>query len=238
MRKAIEQRPRLSGQRLAAFNNLTTPERRILVVGDLHEPFSLPEYFDHCVDAYQRWNCTNVIFIGDLIDSHYASYHEADPDGYGAGYELELAIERLGKWTQTFPVADVVIGNHDRIVARKAFSGGIPKAWIKDYNEVLRAPSWTFGDRFEYDGVQYIHGEGGTARTKCRADMQSTVQGHLHTQLYTEYYTSNNGVVFGSQIGCGIDFDQYAFAYAKRGRRPALGCAIVIGGHTVINSTM
>jgi type II secretory pathway component PulM len=40
MPRPTEQRPRLSGQRLAAFNNLTNQERRILVVGDLHEPLS------------------------------------------------------------------------------------------------------------------------------------------------------------------------------------------------------
>ena len=238
MRKATEHRPRLSGQRLAAFNNLTTPERRILVVGDLHEPFALPEYFDHCVESYQRWNCTNVIFIGDIIDNHYSSYHETDPQALGGGDELELAIKKLERWVSTFPVADVVIGNHDRMVARKAFTGGIPRAWIKSYSEVLNAPGWNFVDRIEYDGVQYVHGEGGTARTKCRADMQSTVQGHLHTQCYTEYYTTNRGVIFGTQVGCGIDADQYAFAYAKRGKKPAIACAVIIGGHTVINSIL
>ena len=38
-----------------------------------------------------------------------------------------------------------------------------------------------------YDNVQFIHGEAGTARTKSKADMQSTVQGLLHTQSYTEF---------------------------------------------------
>jgi hypothetical protein len=26
-----------------------------------------------------------VIFLGDIIDNHYSSYHESDPDGYSAG---------------------------------------------------------------------------------------------------------------------------------------------------------
>ena len=58
--------------------------------------------------------------------------------------------------------------------------------WIKSYKEVLEVPNWNFVERYELNGVQYIHGEGGTARTKCRADMMNTVQGHLHTQCYTE----------------------------------------------------
>jgi predicted phosphodiesterase len=238
MQRPTEQRPRLSGQRLAAFNNLTAQERRILVIGDLHEPFSLEGYYQHCIDTYRRCNCNQVVFIGDIIDNHYSSYHETDPDGISAGDELELAINKLQQWVESFPVADVIIGNHDRMVARKAFTGGIPKAWIKSYNEVLGAPSWRFTDRVVYDNVQYIHGEGGTARTKCRADMQSTIQGHLHTQCYTEYYVGQNFKVFGTQVGCGIDNDKYAFAYAKRGKKPAIGCAVSIGGHTVINQMM
>lgn len=234
----METRPRLKGNRLSAFENLTADERRILVIGDLHEPFCLDGYLEHCIAAYKRWNCTNTIFIGDVLDSHYASYHEADPDGLGGGDELELAIHKLQRWVKAFPVADVTVGNHDRIIARKAFSGGIPKAWIKSFNEVLNAPLWRFVDRVEYDGVQYIHGEAGTARAKCRADMKSTIQGHLHTQCYTEYYVGQGFTIFGTQVGCGIDSDKYAFAYAKRGKKPAIGCAVCIGGHTVINELM
>ncbi len=234
----MEQRPRLRGNKLAAYQNLTRDERRILVIGDLHEPFCLDDYLDFCVESYRRHNCNQVIFIGDVIDSHYSSFHETDPDGYGGKDELELAIDRLQRWVEVFPVADVTVGNHDRIISRKAFSGGIPKAWVRSFNEVLNAPDWNFTDRVVYDGVQYIHGEGGTARTKCRADMQSTVQGHLHTQCYTEWFVGQNFKVFGSQIGCGIDASKYAFAYAKRGKKPAIGCAVVIGGHTCINELM
>ena len=35
--------------------------------------------------------------------------------------------------------------------------------------------------------------------------MQSTIQGHLHTQCYTEWYVGQNNLkLFGTQIGCGI----------------------------------
>lgn len=86
--------------------------------------------------------------------------------------------------------------------------------------------------------MQYIHGEAGTARTKSKADMQSTVQGHLHVQAYTEYSCGRNFKVFGTQTGCGIDFTSYAMAYAKAGKKPAIGCAVIIGGHTPINCMM
>jgi hypothetical protein len=86
--------------------------------------------------------------------------------------------------------------------------------------------------------VQYIHGEGGTARAKCKADMMSTVQGHLHTQCYIEWAVGMKFRVFGMQVGCGIDHESYAMAYAKAGKKPAIGCAVVLGGKTAINCLM
>lgn len=231
-------RPRLKGNKKKAYLNLVKQENRILVIGDLHEPFCLDSYLEFCKDTYAKYNCNKVVFIGDVIDNHYSSYHETDADGMGGGQELDLAIKRLKRWRKAFPVADVCIGNHDRIIMRKAQTSAVPKKWIKTYKEVLEVPKWNFVDRVVYDNVQYIHGEAGTARTKCRADMMSTVQGHLHTQAYTEWYVGANFKVFGMQVGCGIDHNSYAMAYAKRGKKPAIGCGVVIGGNTAINELM
>ena len=211
---------------------------RVLVIGDLHEPFCLDGYFEHCVETYKSFNCNRVVFIGDVIDNHYSSYHETDPDGLSGGDEILMAIKKVKKWYKQFPKADVLIGNHDRMIMRKAFSSSIPKIWIKDYNDVLGTPLWNWEDRVVIDGVQYIHGEGGTARTRCKADLQSTVQGHLHTQCYTEYQVGANFKIFGHQVGCGIDHDAYAMAYAKRGKKPAISCSVIIDGKTAINRPM
>ena len=68
--------------------------------------------------------------------------------------------------------------------------------------------------------------------------MQSTVQGHLHTQAYCEYTVGRNFKIFGMQVGCGIDFSSYAMAYAKAGKKPAVGCGVILGGKTAINCMM
>ena len=205
-------------------------ESRVLVIGDLHAPFDLDSYFEHCVDTAAKYRVNKVVFIGDVIDNHFSSYHETDPDGMGAGDELDIAIDRLKKWYNAFPKATVIIGNHDRLVCRKAMTAGISKRWVRDYNEVLGTPGWEFTERTVIDDVQYIHGEAGTARTKCRADLMNTVQGHLHTQAYVEHYVGANFSVFGMQVGCGIDHEAYAMAYAKAGRKPAIACGVVIDG--------
>ena len=230
-------RPRLSGDKKIAYDNLTTNERRILVIGDIHAPFELNGYLDFCRQTYAKHLCNQVIFIGDIIDNHYTSYHETSSDGMGGADELYHAIETVEKWKQAFPVADVIIGNHDRMCMRKAQTSDIPSAWIKSYNEVL-GTNWNWVERIVYDNVQYIHGEGGTARTKAKNDMMSTVQGHIHTQAYTEWMVGRNFRIFGMQVGCGIDGSSYAAAYAKHFKKQAIGCGVVLGGHTAINCLM
>jgi len=211
---------------------------RVLCIGDLHSPFDLEGYFDFVCEVADEFTPTQIVFIGDVIDNHFSSYHETDPDGMGGGDELDLAISRLERWYNRFPDAYVTIGNHDRIIMRKSQSSHVPKRWIRSYAEVLNTPNWYFTDRVDIDGVQYIHGEAGTARTKCRADMMSTVQGHLHTQAYVDWQVGRNFKIFGMQVGCGIDFHSYAMAYAKAGKKPAVGCGVIINGEVAINRMM
>ena len=238
----MNNRFRLKPHEIAALQQMREADtRNVLVVGDLHEPFCLDSYLDFCIEQYENYNCNQVIFIGDIIDNHFSSYHETSADGMGGADELELAIKRISRWYKTFNKKDtkVIIGNHDRIIMRKAQTSAIPSKWIKSYKEVLEVPNWDFVERYEQDNVQYIHGEGGTARTKCRADMMNTVQGHLHTQCYTEHYVGKNFRVFGTQVGCGINHKSYAMAYAKYGKRPAVGCAVILNnGKTPINLLM
>jgi predicted phosphodiesterase len=230
-------RPRLSGNKKVAYDNINKKERRILVIGDVHAPFVLDGYLDFCKETYAKYNCNQVIFIGDIIDNHYSSFHTSDPDGMGGGDELDYAIEEVKRWNEAFPVADVLIGNHDRIIMRKAFDSQIPQRWIKSYNDVL-GTKWNWQDRVVYDNVQYVHGEGGTARTKSKNDMMSTVQGHIHTQAYCEWMVGRNFRIFGMQVGCGVDGKSYAAAYAKNFKKQAIGCGVVFGGHTAINCLM
>jgi len=230
-------RPRLSGNILKAYNSLISRERRILIIGDLHEPFCLDGYLEFCKETYAKWNCNQVLFIGDIIDNHYSSYHEADPDGMGGGSELALAIKRVQKWYTAFPDADVCIGNHDRIIMRKAFSSAIPKEWIKSYNDVLGV-KWNGVESVSYDNVLYEHGEGGQAKTKAKNNMMSSVCGHTHTEAYVHYFVGKKYRVFGMQVGCGVDANSYAAAYAKNFKKQAIGCGVILGGHTAINVLM
>ena len=223
---------------IEVFKKALEIKKNVLVIGDLHEPFCLDNYLSHCIETYNKYKCNEVVFIGDIIDNHASSYHETDPDGHSAGQELKMAIQRIKQWYQAFPKATVIIGNHDRLIMRKAYSSGLSKMWIKDYAEVLGTPGWNFTESIEIDDVLYIHGEGGTARARVRRDLQSIVQGHLHSQAYIDWCVGAKFKLFGMQIGCGIDHKSYAMAYGKEGPKPAIACGVVLQGEVPINIMM
>jgi hypothetical protein len=205
----------------------------ILIIGDVHAPFTLKNYLSFCREQQETYNCGTVVFIGDLIDNHFSSFHETDPDGYSAGEELDRAIEQVNEWYYTFPVATVIIGNHDRLVYRKAFSSGVSKRWIREYKDVLNTPNWEFVENTELFDIDINHGEGGTAKNRMKSELRSQVQGHLHTQLYVEYAVGANFIVWGMQVGCGIDIKSYAMAYGKHYKKPAIGCGVVLNKGTL-----
>jgi predicted phosphodiesterase len=237
--KSKDFRPRLKGQIKTAYDNLIKVENRVLVIGDLHEPFCLDGYLEFCKETYAKNNCNKVVFIGDIIDSHYSSYHESDADGLGGKAELELAIKKLSRWYKEFPDADITLGNHDRIIIRKAQSSNIPSKWIKEFGEVLETPKWRFVTEVFIDGVRYVHGDkSSAAKTAAKRDMVSTVSGHFHTQMYVEWFFGKYAAIFGMQVGAGIDSKSYAMGYMQGGKKEAIGVGIVLGGTTAFNVKM
>ena len=153
--------------------------------------------------------------------------------------ELEFAIQRLKRWYKAFPDAVVTLGNHDRIIMRKAQTSNIPNKWIKEYKEVLEVPNWDFVTEHFIDDVRYVHGDkSGKPRMAAKRDMVSTVSGHYHTDLYCEWFFDKQRSIFGLAVGCGIDSKSYAMAYMQGGKKEAIGVGVVIGGHTAFNVPM
>lgn len=227
-------RYRLKPHEIVALKKMReTDTRNILVVGDLHCPFDLKGYLEFCLEQYEAFNINHVIFIGDILDNHAFSYHEADPDGMSAGLELEKSIEKVSHWYNAFPDADVCIGNHDRLAARKSFTGGIPKAWIRSYNEVLNTPKWNWVESVVYDDVLYEHGEGGQAQTKAKNNLMSSVCGHTHTEAYCKWFVGKRYRIFAMQVGCGVDSSTYAAAYARNYKKQAIGCSVILNNGTL-----
>jgi len=199
-----------------------------LIIGDIHEPFCLDGYLEHCIATKKKYKCTQVIFIGDIIDSHYSSFHNSDPDGFGAGEELDRAINKITRWYKAFPKAKVCIGNHDAIVRRKAFDSGVSAKWIRDYDEVLGVSGWDFKESHKIEDILFIHGTGSSGRNgAANRSLEfgcNIVQGHIHT----EASIIMSGNYWAMQTGIGVNKDSYAMAYSKHfSKTYKLSCGVI-----------
>ena len=203
--------------------------KNVLVIGDLHLPFCLDGYLEHCIKVYKKYNCDTVVFIGDILDLHFTSYHETSTEGYGATQEHDLSVEMLRKWYKAFPKAYVTIGNHDALIYRKAMSAGISKRWIQNYSQVLGTPGWEWVTDVVIDDVLYTHGTT-NAYTKTKQNLMSTVQGHLYSQAGIQFYVGAKSRIFGFQVGCGVDMKSYAMEYGRNFPKPVISCGVVIEG--------
>ncbi len=207
-----------------------------IIIGDPHEPFTLEQYKYFIRYVQEKYECGSVVNIGDMVDNHAVSYHEKDPEGKSAGDEFNLALAKCKEWYNLFPEAKVCIGNHDALPFRKAFTAGLPQRWLKSYQELLESPKeWEWDFTHEICDVIYQHGTGMSgemaAINAARENRKSTVIGHLHTVSNIRFLASYKDLIFGMNVGCGIDHNQYAFAYGKQNtRKPVISCGVVIEG--------
>lgn len=205
-----------------------------LIISDLHAPFIREDYLEFCWDMYNKWNCNNVIFIGDIIDNHYTSFFDTDPDGHSAREELDLAIAQAHGFYKLFPEAIVTSGNHDMIPVRKAFNAGISNRWLKTISEVLQTPGWKFVPVHWINNIMICHGIGRQATTRMRQDMVSVIQGHFHSKSYISYQVGTDRKTFAMQLGCGVDNNSYAMAYNRWFPRPHINCGILLNNEIPI----
>jgi len=215
-------------------NNFLSNNENRLVIPDIHAPFVKKGFLEHCIQAYHNYQCTKVTFLGDILDNHFSSDYDTDPDGFSAKDETDLAIKMLQPWYNAFPKAEICIGNHDARIHRQAFTAGISKMWIKDYNEVLETPNWVWDDYFDRFNVRYIHGDGpggglNGAYTRALNWRTSVCQAHWHTSSFTRWSVSEIDRLFGFQLGCGIDHKAYAMAYGKKSmKKMVIECGVVL----------
>ena len=78
-----DKRPRLNGNRLAAFENIDKDVSRVLVIGDLHEPCCRDGYLEFCLGIKKKYKTNRTVFIGDVLDHSVISFHERHPNAPG-----------------------------------------------------------------------------------------------------------------------------------------------------------
>ena len=213
----------------------------VLAIGDLHAPFLHVGYLDFLKGLADEYQPSRIVFIGDIVDNHAMSFHDVNSDGYSAGNELLKAREALQPYYEEFPIADVVLGNHDNLPFRKATRHGISQHVMRNPQEIWKSPDgWTWSEELWIDRCRYCHGTGmGKADDSAKRTASSTIFGHWHASSFVKYLASRTDRIFAMQVGCGIDYKAYAFEYGKAFKeKPMLSAGLIFGGVKAIIEPM
>jgi len=211
------------------------------IIGDTHIPYELDGYLEFCKATFRKYRVNEVVHIGDLVDNHALSFHDSEPLLQGVTGELYTAREKLKAWYRAFPKLTLITGNHDRIPARQLRKIGMePSIYLRPLEELYCFPKgWTCAEQIEIDGVLYHHGDTALGVNGFRKDsqerMQSTVTGHAHSNAGISATATDQELIFGMAVGCGVDHKHIAFAYGKHFRhKPILACGVVVKGQPYI----
>lgn len=210
---------------------------RILLISDLHIPYHHPDALEFLQSIKDTINPTRVICLGDETDGHALSFHDSDPDLPSAGDELRRALPVVAELHKMFPVMDLLDSNHGSLVYRKAKTHGVPRHYIKSYQDVLEVGSgwkWHFDLTITLPNGQKVYFHHGKTSDVLRLSQQMgmcAVQGHYHNDFSVKYWGNPMGLFWGLQIGCLIDDDALAFSYNNVNvKRPVIGTAAIIDG--------
>jgi len=217
--------------------------KNTLVIGDTHIPFEKNGYLEFCKRIYKDLNCTRVVHIGDLVDLHSCSYHEHSPEGFSPAEEMAKADKTLKKWFKAFPEVFLCKGNHDQLISRKGKTSGLPERCFKSYREMWNLPiKWLDDFQWEFEGVLYTHGTrcGKNAHLATAMDnAMSTVTGHSHSWAGVAYWSNERNLMFGMNVGSGIDRHSYAMDYGKGfATKPIISCGVVSYTPRGVNATV
>lgn len=213
--------------------------RRILVVGDLHEPYTHQDAYAFLKHMRDTYNPDIVIQIGDETDGHAISFHDSDVNLDSAGIELEKAKLGLEKMHELFPNLLVCDSNHGSLIYRRAKAHGLPVQFIKKYRDILfpehGSPGWSWSDAWDITTptgvVRFQHQVAGDLLLNAAHERKSMVIGHFHGKFDINYAASSTALYFGAHCGCLIDNKSLAFAYGKLSRsKPILGVMTITEG--------
>lgn len=211
----------------------------ILVIPDIQVPFMHEDAVAFLTAIKKAYKPDIIVQIGDLADQHYYSRYPVSTKSKGGKDEMAEASKQLEPLKKLFPKMYICWGNHDLRIFQKAGEAGIDASLLKSYNEMLGMPKgWKINDCWIFDNVVYEHGIGRSgsqgAIAAAKANMQSTVIGHLHSHAGILYYGNKQRLLFGFNVGALIDDRKYAFEYGRfSASKSVLGCGLVIDGTPV-----
>lgn len=216
---------------------------RILVMPDLHAPYNHTDALDFMKKVRDVFKPDLVVNLGDEVDNHAISFHDADPNLMSAGNELTSAKEQMEILHGIFPNMLICHSNHGSLHYRRAKAHGIPVEYLRTYREILFPDGGGEGWDWNYEHVvrtplgpvAFKHQCSGSAALAAAHEGVNLVVGHAHSSFEMQYRASRQRLYWGVTSGCLVDRSALAFAYGKESAtKPILGCTMIINGQPML----
>lgn len=214
---------------------------RILVISDLHFPYSHPQALEFLTKLKSKYKPTNVVNIGDECDMHSINVsHLIDPDLPSPHDELEVAKSWIKRLEKLFPEMVILESNHGSMVMRRALASKMSRRFIKSYNDILEVnEKWVWKDKhvIEYKGkrILFAHQFCKDISKAVREYANCVVQGHFHCQADVKFVANDYHLNWGMSVGCLVNKESLAMAYMKINvAKPILSCGVITEGYPMI----
>lgn len=221
----------------------TLKKSNVIIVSDPHLPAVKDGYFEFIRDTKRKYQCGSDLFIGDIYDFAAMSFHQKNPKMPSAEDEFNKAYKMVRRWYKLMPNAVVMTGNHDDLPQRQAEACGILDRMINGLNDVFDTPNWDWKPRYyryvtEEFGSKIIfsHGDCGkgglhAAMKNAKEHFTSYVQGHLHSQAGVNWFANEGNLVFGMNVGAGMNWETLAMDYGRKfTAKPVISCGVIADG--------
>lgn len=176
--------------------------------------------------------------VGDETDQYFGGLWKKSPDAtHSAVSELKASVDILTEWYYEFPEMKLATSNHASRWQRKASEAEIPSQLMRLYRDVINAPEgWQWNKRWvvkDKNPWMMEHGDDwGGYDPHVQATIYngiSTAIGHHHSKSSISYLNTGLKQMWAMVTGSMIDFDQYAFEYARKHKlKPVVSLGVVI----------
>ena len=212
----------------------------IIVIPDLHMPYHHQDAFvfiKSIVDVAP--SDATIVNLGDEVDNHAISFHDADPNLDSAGAELVKSRKAIEELHRIVPRQLLCHSNHGSLHYRRAKAHGIPVEFLRTYREVLFPDGggaqweWAYSHTLKtaLGDVLFKHQCAGDPRNAAAHEGTNLVVGHNHGRFDLSYGASKQRLYWGATAGCLLDRESLAFAYGREcAHKPILGAMIIVEG--------
>ena len=174
----------------------------VLVISDLHCPWEHPDAFEFLKALKKKIKPEFILNLGDEADAHALSFHDTDSDLMSAGDGLIATKEKLQELEKIFPEMTLLHSNHSSLIYRRALKHGMPRAYLKHYNEFLEiGPGWQWVDDINFkvsDGSEVFatHGISADGLKLAMQYGKNVIKGHFHSKFNIQYFSNPDNLIW------------------------------------------